>query len=73
MRNSLYLLPLRIIQKNIKKAIGLLPGRRWNLPDVIPTYPHVYRTQFLDDTILAQVWSWGIALLDRVTSSGWHG
>ena len=54
MRNRLIYIcsPLRgDIEKNIQKAQGYCREAVELWPDVIPIAPHVYCTQFLDDTI----------------------
>ena len=60
--------PLRgDIEKNIQKAQGYCREAVDLWPDVIPIAPHVYCTQFLDDTIPQEReagMELGIALLD---------
>lgn len=70
MRNRLIYIcsPLRgDIEKNIQKAQGYCREAVELWPDVIPIAPHVYCTQFLDDTIPQEReagMELGIALLD---------
>ena len=70
MRNRLIYIcsPLRgDIEKNIQKAQGYCREAVELWPDVIPIAPHVYCTQFLDDTIPQEReagMDLGIALLD---------
>ena len=70
MRNRLIYIcsPLRgDIEKNIQKAQGYCREAVDLWPDVIPIAPHVYCTQFLDDTIPQEReagMELGIALLD---------
>lgn len=70
MRNRLIYIcsPLRgDIEKNIQKAQGYCREAVEFWPDVIPIAPHVYCTQFLDDTIPQEReagMELGIALLD---------
>ena len=79
MRNRLVYIcsPLRgDLEKNMKKARSYCREAMENNPDVVPVAPHIYCTQFTDDTVPAERMAgmeMGIALLSKCSELWVYG